>query len=355
MAIEIAKKLANAFLRQRFPLSEEGKDLRAQIIEMKKRGDLSSFLVKEFPTVENPRPELFRELVLPKEKWLDVFGANLVSMQVGDGCSHQCRQCLFAAKEQIEITPFMALFKMGEAKYSVEKKIISDWRKAEELGKVVALECSFFNHYMGNDPFDYVGFDFLHEDGSPADYGDIMELHASSLNQLYISTAGPRRSRKIARRAICKIKKLAEKSPDILAGLRLSVSLGGRLAQKDPIAYVKNIEWLMSELDGVLSQIEVYYDKKVDGEERLALDLAVLCKIRASKLSKKPELRFLSISHFAGRTTEIDPDDYDPFGDDSGYGYYILSSGEITQKVKLPEGDKKGNWPVPTGLRVFEL
>ncbi|MDD5438289.1 MAG: hypothetical protein PHC70_04040 [Patescibacteria group bacterium] len=61
------------------------------------------------------------------------------------------------------------------------------------------------HHYFGNDPFDYRDTSFLHEDGTPADYGDVFLAHVPVTEAISITTAGWPKDDKVAQRAAEKI------------------------------------------------------------------------------------------------------------------------------------------------------
>lgn len=115
-----AEKLARAFMRQSYPLSPLGEQLRAAVGEVLERGDRERDLAqiaRLLPTVEHPRPELFADLNLSEEAKDRIFyTSDLANIQITKGCSHGCDFCSVSAEKTIQQMPFPALVKIAETK-----------------------------------------------------------------------------------------------------------------------------------------------------------------------------------------------------------------------------------------------
>ena len=122
-------RIASAFLRQRYPLSEKGKELRERVSYEIQHGSLSSGLVEQLPTVENPRLELFADFDLTPKQEKAIFGWDLSCIQTHKGCTHQCGICYNAAGKRLEIMPFIAIAKIAQKKRKFDRLAANEWIK----------------------------------------------------------------------------------------------------------------------------------------------------------------------------------------------------------------------------------
>lgn len=303
-------KIAQAFLKNKFPLSEEGETLRKKVdaaIKEYERGNQKELelLREHIPTVEHPRLENFADFHLSQEEKLVVFGPELACVQVAKGCRHQCEHCAADARKKVEYMPFAAVLKIAEELKKNEGKDVAlfeewkiqvieflqqgvvreEWKQLKEeqganykyakddfallaslcedgrrrpqdaaclqteqraLQIYEAIRDQFkkevklledtgivrpyigrqeratnvpgdylepfrretkpsLTHYWDSDPFDYRDTTFLHEDGTPADYGDVFIAHMPVTEGISITTAGWPKTDAISQRAAEKI------------------------------------------------------------------------------------------------------------------------------------------------------
>ncbi|MBH41900.1 MAG: hypothetical protein CL685_04265 [Candidatus Magasanikbacteria bacterium] len=142
----VCKKILRNFLIQNFPLSEAGLILKEKVENAIKSDNeqLMEELLGQVPTVENPHPELFGELLLGKEEVDDILGEDLANIQITKGCSHGCDFCAAGAEKKINVMPFAAIVKIVESQCDEEKtkererrsEMYISWRKKvlEETG-----------------------------------------------------------------------------------------------------------------------------------------------------------------------------------------------------------------------------
>ncbi|MDD5726460.1 MAG: hypothetical protein PHC53_03560 [Patescibacteria group bacterium] len=88
------------------------------------------------------------------------------------------------------------------------------------------------SHYWDSDPFDYRDTTFLHEDGTPADYGDVFLAHMPVTEYIGITTAGWPKSDSVSQRAAEKIVRAVQ--PFIEEEARLYKKGGGIISGKGP-------------------------------------------------------------------------------------------------------------------------
>ncbi len=117
------RERARLFLKERYPLSDIGVELRRRVQESMNDERLLGDLADELPTVERPRPELYRDLEFGEYKPSDIFGNQLANVQVTKGCSHGCTFCAAGADRKVETMPFPALLKIAAQMRSYEEKV----------------------------------------------------------------------------------------------------------------------------------------------------------------------------------------------------------------------------------------
>ena len=120
-------RIASAFLRQRYPLSSAGMELKEKVRYEIEHGSLSSELIEQLPTVENLRLELFADFDLTPEQELKIFGWDLSCIQTHKGCTHQCEICYKDAGRKLEMMPFAAIAKIAKKKLKYDKMGVNEW------------------------------------------------------------------------------------------------------------------------------------------------------------------------------------------------------------------------------------
>lgn len=126
-------RIAKAFVRQRYPLSEEGQELRQETLSLVAIGKIPAKFAKKLPTVEKPRLELFADFDLTPEQENEVFGWELSTIQSHYGCTHQCEQCYKNAPHRLSIMPFAAIGKIAAKKWKYDKLGAREWLAWEEF------------------------------------------------------------------------------------------------------------------------------------------------------------------------------------------------------------------------------
>ena len=76
------RERARLFLKERYPLSDIGVELRRRVQESMNDERLLGDLADELPTVERPRPELYRDLEFGEYKPSDIFGNQLANVRL---------------------------------------------------------------------------------------------------------------------------------------------------------------------------------------------------------------------------------------------------------------------------------
>ncbi|MBU0731858.1 hypothetical protein KKC88_03190 [Patescibacteria group bacterium] len=139
--IKVAKKIAKAFLSQKYPLTENGRALKnevAAVLELKERSVRNERLLSllySLPTVEEPHLDLFADLLVD-EKDDKLFGYDLANVQVTKGCRHHCSHCAAAAERNISFMPYPAILKISEKMRKQEDEIsplLKSWKEAHDL------------------------------------------------------------------------------------------------------------------------------------------------------------------------------------------------------------------------------
>lgn len=125
----IAFKVANAFLRQRYPLTECGQELRNEIQALVTAGRMPVVYLDLLPTVENPRPELFKSFNLPMAELSKILGWGLQVVQTSKGCTHHCKHCFLDSSRQVSMMPYPALFKIAQVKRAIDEFAVMSHRE----------------------------------------------------------------------------------------------------------------------------------------------------------------------------------------------------------------------------------
>lgn len=435
---------AKAFLRQEYPLTEEGQKLRTLTEQALQRGDKQEMeaVVSQLPTVENPRLHLFKDFELTPEQEARIFG-DLEDVQVTKGCSHKCDFCAAGSEASIQKMPFAAVLKIAEKKHEYDtklteargnaEKIWDDWGKVrdgimgksqaeilEELtqwrqairangGKAgwlmdflkdkykdalpkleyayeqhgmqflmrgLSMDASFYDfnriegslrdrdqitNYYDSDPFDYQDTAFPHEDGTPADYGDVFAALASEVRPVHITTAGWPRGRKIAQRAAEKIVKLVEENPDIIDLPRISVNKYEYRARADYGTYREDMENVIRSLEfqrGLPGHVLLFSNKENPEDAQFIQEVIDPIK-KFVEESRGWQVLEPPISSFSGsiKDSTIEAESHHDVMACMP-GIHIWPDGTIADQrynwKLLDKGVEDGTRPTPTGEMLFE-
>ncbi|MEK7463690.1 MAG: hypothetical protein AAB610_01015 [Patescibacteria group bacterium] len=411
------------FLKIPYPLSEEGEAFRKEV-------ETGTARTEDIPTVENPRPELFKGLELSEEKLAEIFGEELSNIQVTKGCRHKCTFCAAGAAETVQTMPYPAIVKSAEQKHKAEEKmrqLVENYFKDLEEGTGCSIEeirnikngkagfsdetnliskkaaeifakhpfleiyrklkpqaVAFFEktvkdfgqpstagfidavpvdykdihfgsifdritNYYDSDPFDYKDRNFLHEDGSPADFGDVARLLATPVRPLHITTAGWSAMDKIAQIAA---EKIAEMNRDCISDIRLSINQYEARVRKDSVTYLEDIKNSIRTLAKLGLQV-ILFDNTQDPKWTELLE-----KIKA--YTKEFDLVYYTrarLSFYSGpmKSSVSDDDHHDVMA--CMPGYHIWPDGTVGKQSRS-ETDRsaapKGSRPTPTDLKLWK-
>lgn len=440
---DINMRIARAYLRNRYPLSEEGQEFQREVESLVASGRIPRRFAKRLPTVEHPRfDELFTDFELTPEQEAEVFGWELTTIQSHYGCTHQCKQCYKDAPCRLSMMPFVAIGKIAAKKLEYEKRGTREWRaweehltklgiidlksypmkefldsasKSELLGFLVRIleewgrfspvilkmrvplnkrlpvdilrkEClqmvpinlgavinAVFN-YEGNDPLEYRDYLFPHQNGAPADYGDVFSLMTTNIRPIIITTAGWFPEDKVACRAMRKVIDACIKEPLINSeDNRISISFGERHARQDLKRYFDEIKAMVQEMAPIKPMISLYYEEENLRQKYIAFRLGeIYDKMLNEEFGiEKDKVMVTPISYLRGRAINMRKGevwaDWDPDG--CADGIHIYPNGEVGKKPSFSwakRRDKqgklqhfistpKGSDPEPTGIWLYHL
>ncbi|OGE31936.1 hypothetical protein A2631_02325 [Candidatus Daviesbacteria bacterium RIFCSPHIGHO2_01_FULL_44_29] len=427
----VTNKIAQAFLRQRFPLSKQGEVLRAYLDEVTHRGDPAALLAlrPQLPTVEAPQLHLFAKL---RSNRIFESPDDIKNIQVTKGCSHGCDFCAIDAFSRVEAMPYVSVLKIAQSLREAERprqKAYQEWQARLTLHTGVTLaqfrEASvtwanaplregtehFFDkfaelsevlweylqqdpptflpvrpavmgksglreddlltphkrsitNYYDSDPFDYRDTTILHQDGTPADYGDVFTALASPFSPIHITTAGWRQNNAVAKRAAQKIAQATQADPALRRQFRLSVNMGELTAKQSLDLYLDSITSAARELfsAGVphdLNQILLFADQETpNGLEFEKKCLAVLSQ-EITKNHLPAGIYQCRISRYSGRNREWNGSaDHDVMA--CMPGYHIWPNGSVMYQDSFRDTDgkikvRRGTRPQPTGDELYRL
>lgn len=123
---KVLVQVANAFLRQSYPLTEEGMALKDDLTRVLLLNDVAWLggNIWRLPTVEYPHGELFADLNFGSLGEAEVLGHKLMTIQSHLGCTHQCigfcDSC--APKRIVQTMPFAAVHKIADAKHHQDRR-----------------------------------------------------------------------------------------------------------------------------------------------------------------------------------------------------------------------------------------
>jgi len=374
---EIAELIARAFLTNRFPLSENGRQLREDtehivLTDDPNRRTKLLNLSEALPTVESPKLELFSDLEInDREELGHIFGGRLNGIISASGCSRDCTGFCAADAHQLrreDLMPFAGVLKIAEAKKIADQmmadllrdiheqydrcgKNISAGEKNKIAKEAIAAHnmSQFFWHlplefkdivnYYANEVSDYRDHDFLHKNGSPADYSDFFQALATKERPIQITTSGWRETDVIADRAMKNLVKICLANPSLLSFIRISFNLYNRHARTDLSGYQRAMKHV----------VEVF--KPLGAECVFVNDHDNL--VDTVFLRKELGLRYeemMLMSRFSGNMpAELkNPNDYDVMK--CMAGNHIFPDGRV-----MFQEDKKGARPEFTGKQLYKL
>ncbi|MBI4357082.1 MAG: hypothetical protein HY559_04330 [Gammaproteobacteria bacterium] len=430
LELEVAKKIARGFVNSRFPLSEEGENLRQQVLKAND-AELLRLASEELPTVEEPKLWLFRDLNLNVQKKYFYFYIDIQNIQITKGCSHQCSFCAANAAQKIQFMPFPAVFKLAEVLQKGRKELSLQFDQAwnnwvsdiqSEFGvdiqndkeredfikslkitrlseKLIDLYSEQFSlhrcigdnnfpysksfyflkeildqkalkeeltrsrrgylnrqltNYYDSDSFDYRDSDFLHKDGTPAHFGDVVRVLTSSTNKkIHITTAGWPKGSKLAQLAAKDIVAQYIEGREILDSVRYSVNKSERLARRNLEEYRDNVMANLQVLAVIAPEVMIFKD---DTEDFDAFREIVVEPVEEFAKSLKLNIVRFPISGFSGR--EAGPgkkSNHDVMA--CMHGWHVWPDGTLAwQETPLEDFNEaeKGQRPKPIG-KLWDL
>ncbi|OGF24551.1 hypothetical protein A3H09_00600 [Candidatus Falkowbacteria bacterium RIFCSPLOWO2_12_FULL_45_13] len=207
-------------------------------------------------------------------------------------------------------------------------------------------------NYNDSDPFDYRDNKFLHSDGSPADYGDVVEVLASKKRRIHITTAGWYQPDSVAQGAA---EKIVKKGGEFLDRVRISVSPYEVRARKNPKQYMSDMVNVCRTLQPLRPEILLH------GNDDFANMFKEAIKQASPDYDKWFIKRQPKISYFSGRAKNMEHDENKKEQDIMACspGHYLLPDGTVSflrQSKTMNEGGQyvtPGDRPVPTGKKLW--
>ena len=308
-------KLARAYIRQKYPLTETGMELQDRTIAALRLNDLAildQLAQYCLPTVEEPRLELFEPLNIPSELKPILFGCDLNTIQTHQGCTWQCTHCAFSTPNKIDTMPYPAVLQIGQKKASFEDSLQNgklDWlysvhvksnittynmynpseadiarMKAggaaqlyltNPLSKLIppeAFEMGFpvensdfeldpVLTYYDSEPLEYADLNFFHHDGRPANFGDVWKAIATTSRTVSITTAGWRSGNINAIDSIATLNEMKNKigAPPII--FRLSVNQFHPIARESYSSYLLFLQRIYETIKSLDPQFSIIVPK----------------------------------------------------------------------------------------------
>lgn len=222
-------------------------------------------------------------------------------------------------------------------------------------------------NYYDSDPFDYRSTDISHEDGTPANFGDVVSLLASEVRPIHITTAGWPITDRVAQRAAETIVSLYKRNPRLsYGGIRISVNPYELFAVRDFNSYcgqMLNVIRTLSPLgpqvlffeDNTSPSYQEYKQKVIDPIEEFIRQLWPKDERKMEGI-RLPFITEALISRYSGSLADYDHrKDHDVMA--CMPGYHILPNGSVYyQNYVLSSNDKlveKGTRPRDTGLKIY--
>lgn len=247
-------------------------------------------------------------------------------------------------------------------------------------------------HYWDSDPFDYRDTTFLHEDGTPADYGDVFLAHMSVTKDIGITTAGwPKNdtvSQRAAEKIVSAIRPLEEKREELFRKgggsfsgegprwdhVRVSIHPFERgISRGDMSRYSEDMENVVRTLEAIKPefvfiksddealQTQFVHEVVSPLMERIR-DLPYASKEFEAKVTGKSKIsgheKWTSVSHFSGRSKkESTEEQWDVMA--CMEGNHIRPDGSVEKQeaclIHFGPKDENAYWAVPQGARPKPL
>lgn len=392
----LGKILERSVVNSKYPPSEMGQRIKERF----EQGEIDPLLV---PTVENPQADLYENLNLADFQDVPVF-ADIANIQVTKGCRHQCTFCAAGAEKTVETMPFQAIVKIADAlkiedihKRELRKRHREEFLVAfdrflelkklrprtddhfrtmfflalsrekityqELVEKVPYFELFYkpssmanphefeddtgpkqmIQNYYDSDPFDYRDNNFLHENGDPADFGDVARLLVSSERAVHVTTAGWSKTDKVAQRAAEKVAMLGKENIYLT---RLSVSPFDIRARKKMEKYIEDT------VNSLRTLLPLHPEILFFGEEAFKEKIMEALTKESSELLSASQWPLFTVSdtptsNFSGaaKDNEMETDsDHDVMA--CMPGYHIWPGGDVAFQKKGTFG-----WNAPDGSR----
>lgn len=412
--------MAKAFVRSKYPLSLAGQILKENtmsLLNANNHNQLRKMAMAELPTVEQPRSHLYADMEISDEKR---FILNLCNIQVTKGCSHKCSFCAAAAIDKVTSMPYPAILKIAEKLHNVRKSLFPEfeqsWKKwrdevldnfgqdidvidgirnyfikneegykkidalysQQEHLKKLSKEYSFspfrfskthmarglrgaIQNYYDSDPFDYLDSSFFHQDGSPANYGDVFKLLNTEDSPVFITTAGWSRKAKHATLAAESIVKQFQDSEKLWKTRdymrpRLSITRSNQRARRDFNSYkadlIENIRTLHKLKPALIVVVG-------DEPEDMRFMNEVVHSVLTFSSSLKPthiRIEQWDVSHYSGRAEKPEHEnDTDIMS--CMPGFHIWPDGKVAWQepefLGATTKARKGSRPTPTGAKLW--
>ncbi|MFA5184938.1 MAG: hypothetical protein WC551_00425 [Patescibacteria group bacterium] len=159
-------------------------------------------------------------------------------------------------------------------------------------------------NYYDSDPFDYRDTTFLHQDGKPADYGDVAAALASAHRPVEFTTAGYPKNDAVAQSAAEKIARMPKEN---LRSPRISLHPYEKgTSQGDPEKYAADMENVLATLAPIKPQV-VYMEKVFSPEHEafrpVLKQLYESAKDRSSVIHGWPGYG-IAVSRYSGRAAQ---------------------------------------------------
>lgn len=229
---------------------------------------------------------------------------------------------------------------------------------AEQMEKVIENGSLIGNfqsvtHYYDSDPFDYRDTTFLHTDGTPADYGDVMNAFTTTRRTTHITTAGWPLSDAVAQRAAEKISAIPK---GIIPHARISVHPYEKgTSHENPEKYQKDMENVLRTLKPIHPEILFFNEPLKKGhEEFITRALSPLYRLASEELGLRTSDWRRRISRYSGRAVGASPqtEDFDVMA--CMPGIHIWPDGTIALQDKdVFKNRKKGSRPTPIGKKLY--
>ena len=213
-----------------------------------------------------------------------------------------------------------------------------------------------FLNYYDSDPFDYRDTTFLHEDSTPADYGDVVKSLVSPYRPTEFTTAGWPLDDKIAQRAAEKIVALGSGT---FAHRRISVHpYETGTSRDDAVVYRRNMENVIRTLAPIQPMVVFMLTSFKEGHEKYRPEIMALYEIAkdlkiGTFLGEKEGMR---VSRYSGRAAVKfgqAEEDHDVMACMPGIHIWPDGSVQELSSAKIMAG--KGARPQPLGKKIYTL